>query len=399
LVKIYEKKITPYKKAISLKLIQYNLFICKYCFERNFKNVEKKIIKYKTSVNIVRSEKKECNICKNLFQKTIITIRNDIINSYQFVNANSNKTIEIGSTIPFKLFEKEDNLRSLFKIKGVPNIKNHYNAIIRYEVIKETGFSLNHLNPDIRIEIIVDNKLNYEIKYKTKEILLLGRYNKYQRGLIQRFKKNNMNNNEQGFVDNYNTHENTTIEDIILEFLYNQSGSKDIKIGWSGSEDKDSLVLGNGRPFIVKINSPQSRDFQKMFDIKDKLSLNFQEIAANDSRIYDKYKIQVKTLIRVIEDSLEKADLEKIIFKLIGETKYQMKNKIVKKKIYSSSYKIIDKKNFEMNLVLDNGIPIKQLIGGDEFIEPCLSNLLNKKCECVFFDIYNIILNNNLTEF
>ncbi len=197
MVKIYEKKITPYKKAISLKLIQYNLFICKYCFERNFKNVEKKIIKYKTSVNIVRSEKKECNICKNLFQKTIITIKNDIINSYQFVNANSNKTIDIGSSIPFKLFEKEDNLRSIFKIKGVPNIKNHYNAIIRYEVIKETGFSLNHLNPDIRIEIIVDNKLNYEIKYKTKEIVLLGRYNKYQRGLIQRFKKNNMNNNEQ----------------------------------------------------------------------------------------------------------------------------------------------------------------------------------------------------------
>ncbi len=201
------------------------------------------------------------------------------------------------------------------------------------------------------------------------------------------------------FGDNCNTRENTTIEDIILEFLYNQSGSKDIKIGWSGSEDKDSLVLGNGRPFIVKINSPQSRDFQKMLDIKDKLSLNFQEIAANDSRIYDKYKIQIKTLIRVIEDSLEKADLEKTIFKLIGETKYQMKNKIVKKKIYSSSYKIIDKKNFEMNLVLDNGIPIKQLIGGDEFIEPCLSNLLNKKCECVFFDIYDIILNNNLTEF
>ena len=45
-----------------------------------------------------------------------------------------------------------------------------------------------------------------------------------------------------------------------------------------------------------------------------------------------------------------------------------------------------------MNLVLDNGIPIKQLIGGRDFIEPCLSNLINKKCECVFFDIKEVIL-------
>ncbi len=47
-----------------------------------------------------------------------------------------------------------------------------------------------------------------------------------------------------------------------------------------------------------------------------------------------------------------------------------------------------------MKLLLDNGIPIKQLIGGKELIEPCLSNLLNKKCECLFFDIDEVILNN-----
>lgn len=390
-----KKKISPYKKDNSSKLIQYNLFICKYCFERNFKDVKKKIIKYKTAVNIITSEKEECNICKSLFQKTIITIKNDIINSYQFVNANSNKAIDIGSSIPLQLFEKEDNLRSLFKIKGVPNIKNHYNTLIRNEVINETGFSINHLNPDMRIEIIIDNKLNYEIKYKTREIVLLGKYNKYQRGLNQRLKKNSTSNNEQISADNSNIHKTITIEDIILEFLYDQLGSKDIKIGWSGSEDKNSLVLGNGRPFIVKINNPRSRDFQKIFDIKDKLNLNFQEIPTNDARIYDRYKIQIKILIKVIEGSLEKVDLEKTISKLIGETKFHMKNKIVKKKIYYSSYKIIDKKNFEINLVLDNGIPIKQLIGGDEFIEPCLSSLINKKCECVFFDIDDIILNNN----
>ena len=143
-----------------------------------------------------------------------------------------------------------------------------------------------------------------------------------------------MNNNEQNAVEIPYSQAITTptIEGMILKFLYIQSGSKDIKIAWSGSEDKNSLVLGNGRPFIVKINSPLFRDFQKIFDIKDMLSLNFQEIQNNDIKIYDKYKIQIKTLIKVIEDDLEKVDFEKMISKLIGETRFQIKNKIVKKK-------------------------------------------------------------------
>ena len=72
-----------------------------------------------------------------------------------------------------------------------------------------------------------------------------------------------------------------------------------------------------------------------------------------------------------------------------------IKNKTIKKNIYSTKFKIIDNNNLEMNLLLDNGIPIKQLIGGKEFIEPCLSNLINKKCECLFFDIKEVILSDN----
>ncbi len=395
MVKAYEKNSSLDKKVNSFKLTQYNLFVCKYCYARNFKFVKKKVVRYKTLINIVRSEKKECTICKNLFQKTINSINNTIINSNRFINDSQNKKIDIGTSLPLQLFEKEDNLRSIFKIKGVPNIKNHYNALIRKEIVRKTGYSIDHLNPDIRIEIAIDNKFDYEIKYKTKELVLLGKYNKYQRGLNQRFKIYSMNNNEQNAVETPYSQAITTptIEGMILKFLHTQSGSKDIKIAWSGSEDKNSLVLGNGRPFIVKINSPLFRDFQKIFDIKDMLSLNFQEIQNNDIKIYDKYKIRIKTLIKVIEDDFEKVDFEKMISKLIGETRFQIKNKIVKKKIYSSSYKIIDNKNFEMNLILDNGIPIKQLIGGKEFIEPCLSNLINKKCECVFFDIEDVILN------
>ena len=175
MVKAYEKNSSSDKKVNSFKLTQYNLFICKYCCARNFKFVKKKVVRYKTLINIVRSEKKECTICKNLFQKTINSINNEIINSNHFINDSQNKKIDIGTSLPLQLFEKEDNLRSIFKIKGVPNIKNHYNALIRKEIVRKTGYSIDHLNPDIRIEIAIDNKFDYEIKYKTKELVPFGK--------------------------------------------------------------------------------------------------------------------------------------------------------------------------------------------------------------------------------
>jgi tRNA pseudouridine synthase 10 len=188
----------------------------------------------------------------------------------------------------------------------------------------------------------------------------------------------------------------STIEDTILNFLYSQVHADSIRLSWLGSEDRDSLVLGNGRPFIVRIINPLNNIFKKEYEIQNKLFLKFQEIKYNDIQFYHKYKIKIKTYVKVIEGKLENGDLENVIPKLKGETTFKIKKKIVKRNIYSSNFKLIDNKNFELDLVLDNGIPIKQLIGGQESINPCLSNLINKKCECVYFDIYDINLNCNL---
>ena len=392
MVKNYGKIISQNKIDNDINFNKYDISICNYCNERNFRFAEKKVTRFRTSVNIIGSGKNECHICNNLFQKTIYAIQNDVTNSQYFIKNNREKKIDIGTSLPLFLFEKEDNLRSLFKIKGLPNIKNQYNNILRSQIMKETGCTIDHLNPDIRIQVFIDSQFNYDVKYKTKSLLLLGKYNKYQRGISQRINFNNMNNDKKK-DQKEGSYSHFTIEDIILEYLYVQSGSKNIKIAWSGSEDKNSLVLGNGRPFVVKINSPQYRNIEKILEIEDKLKLIFEEIQNEDINKYYQYKIQINALINLTEDHIDKIDLEENVSKLIGDIRFQINNKTIRKRIYSSSYKIIDDKNFEMNLLLDNGIPIKQLIGGKEFIEPCLSNLINKKCECLFFDIGEVILN------
>ena len=382
------------RKKSSLKSVAYVFFLCKFCFERNFKIVDKKISKYKIFIKVIKSKRKECNVCKNLFDKTLYSICDEIRNSV-FIKVNKIKSIEIGTSLPFQLFEREDNLRSLFKIKGFPNIKNHYNTLIRREITKKNSYCIDHLNPDLRIQVIIDNDLNFKVQYKVNDIILLGRYNKYQRGLVQRNQLKEASNNTRIDLKDFGSQlqKISTIEEIILNFLHSQFHAECIKISWLGGEDKDSLVLGNGRPFIVRIINPLKNIFKNEYEIQNKLFLKFQEIKYNEIPLYDKYKIKIKTYIKVIEGKLENGDLENSIPKLKGETMFKVKKKIVKRIIYGSSFKVIDNKNFELDLVLDSGIPIKQLIGGQESINPCLSDLLNKKCECVFFDIFDIILN------
>jgi len=343
----------------SLKSITYIFFLCKFCFERNFKIVDKKVSKYKTIIKVIRSKRKECNVCKNLFDRTLYPISNEIKNS-DFIKVNKIKKIDIGTSLPFQLFEREDNLRSLFKIKGFPNIKNHYTTLIRREITKN-DYCIDHLNPDLRIEIFLDTDLNFKVKYKVNDIILLGRYNKYQRGLIQRIKFRDAYNNTQTDFKNFGSQlqEFSTIEDTVLNYLYSQFHADSIKISWLGSEDKDSLVLGNGRPFIVRIINPLNNIFKKEYKIQNKLFLKFQEIKYDEIQLYNKYLIKIKTYVKVLEGNLENGDLENSIPKLKGETIFKFKKKIVKRTIYSSSFKVIDNKNFELDLVLDNGIPIK----------------------------------------
>jgi tRNA pseudouridine synthase 10 len=330
-----------------------------------------------------------------LFERTIYPISKEIKNS-NFIKSGQIKRIDIGTNLPFQIYEREDNIRSLFKIKGIPNIKNHYNTLIRKEITKDDSYSIDHFNPDLKIEIFIDNNLNFNLKYKTRDIILLGRYNKCQKGLIQRIKYRE-GKNEQTDLKNFRSQlqEIYTIEDIVLNFLNSQFLADSIKISWLGSEDKDSLVLGNGRPFIIRIVNPLNNTFEKEYEIQNKLFFSFKEISYDEINLYNKYKIKLRVYVRVIEENLEPGDLEKSIPNLIGETIFKTKGKIVKRIIYSSNFKVIDNKNFELDLVLDNGIPIKQLIGGQESINPCVSNLINKKCECVFFDICDIDFNCN----
>ncbi len=396
MVRAHGCKIITQKNKGSDKLASINFILCKFCFDRNFKSIRKTLIKYRTIIKISKSKVFECYICKSLFETKVNKIYNEIINSKNIAITERIKKINIGTHLPYTIYEREDYIRSLFEIKGNPNIKYHFNNLLR-KMLTNEGFFIDYIDPDIKIDISMKDNLTYQIDYRTKEIILVGHYNKFSRGTSQRNIQNNrleknISITEQNNLDK--TAENKSIEQSIHSYIAIQFGTNDYRISWTGSEDKDSMVLGKGRPFIVRINNPKTINGHLPIKFIDHVKIHFQEIKISDIDLYSKYRIKVILWVKIIEHNIKiQAEvLGNVASSLIGNVKFNNKNKVVEKKIYSSSCRIIDANSFQIFLLVDNGIPFKQLVGCNEYIEPCISKIIGTKCECIYFDIENILI-------
>ena len=60
------------------------------------------------------------------------------------------------------------------------------------------------------------------------------------------------------------------------------------------------------------------------------------------------------------------------------------------KRIHSVTFRQVDSNQFILTIVADGGLMIKQLVGGEEYMKPNISEILGAKCECIMFDILNV---------
>jgi tRNA pseudouridine synthase 10 len=73
------------------------------------------------------------------------------------------------------------------------------------------------------------------------------------------------------------------------------------------------------------------------------------------------------------------------------EVSFESRSKMTTKKIYSAGARQIDGNNFTLTVVADGGLMIKQFVGGEEYMKPNISEILGSKCECVTFDILDVV--------
>jgi tRNA pseudouridine synthase 10 len=318
----------------------------------------------------------------SIIEKTVATI---IDKNYEF------DTFLIGAMLPAQLYEREDQIRSRFKIRGKENIKKQLTRILGAKFAKITRRRVDYIIPDIVINLFI-NKQNYvDIIIKARSVIVAGRYLKKCRGLPQKQTKCRECIGKGCVVcDNSGLSGYNSVEGIIAKELMSITKGQNPKFLWIGSEDHDSLVLGKGRPFFVRISNPKIRTFKRNLKVGSDgiyAIINGKLDSLPDSLIQfiTKTKILVQSETPLVKDSLKKLNT-------LGEStiEFESKSKMVKKKIYYLSAKKINDNRFSLTIVADSGITIKQLVGGQEYMKPNVSEIIGTKCECIWFDILDV---------
>ena len=374
---------------IASKILQHYT-LCEYCAGRILsKSLGKKSSKFlgKKLINKYgKSSDKKCYICKNIFdgfEFMIITII-EKSSSFDF------KTFHLGIILKPSFLERDDYIKSKFKIKGIENIKFSIAKELTKKISRKINANRITDDPDLFIQA---NFKEESCRLRAKSLFVYGRYNKKIRNLSQKQQSCHSCNGIGCHNCEFKGIENIqSIEEIISNFFINKFDCKQVKINWIGGEDQSSLVMGNGRPFFANLLNPKkyNRILPKTFDLKV-ISLSELKKLTVQPKGFVPFKSEVSITIETEKPisltQLKKLKiLEKCIIKDFSRDKQNSQ-----KQIYKIKYKKIGKTQFILDLFCDGGIPIKSFIQNSD-ITPNVSDLIENRCKCVQFDFKNILI-------
>ena len=330
--------------------------------------------------NLYSQLREKCFVCSGLFDRLNLTCD-------QIVEATKDfdyRTFLIGVILPHKFYDREDKIRSEYKIRGIENIKSHYCKKIRVKFGQMTRKKLELSNPDLSITVNIDPDLFATIAVRSKSLILQGRYTKRRRDL---FGCNIMCALCDGvgceFCNFSRWVRFSSIEDAIKKILSFYIKYDSATFCPSGREDEGSLVLGKGRPFYVTIKNPR-----KIFRKNLRIDFGGLLLLIYEREIFQTgYINKVKIYVNCEDDKFDISPLNATGPLCIG---FKNKGKRDYKILYFMNVAKTSTKKFEIIMFCDNGLPIKRFIDGFEDTTPSASQIIGKKCECQMFDILDI---------
>ena len=362
---------------IQSEKISKEYFLCKNCFGRLFSKKLGKQFQKKSS---------KCYICKNMFSNLKFYVEKmlEISSNYQF------STFVTGAILKPSFVDRDDLIRSKYRLRGIDSLKTELTREISKEFQKKRKKKIDFQNPDITFTI---NFKNDSCELRSKPVYLFGRYTKNIRDFPQKQKpcenckgKGCVTCNHHG-ISNFDS-----VEGKISEYMFEKFGATQVKITWIGGEDKNSLVLGKGRPFFIKLINPQKRKIHKIKNIRLKeISIYalkiIEEIPKAPITFKSKIQIQITS-----DNAIDSSVLKKL--KSLKKTPilvYEKPGKEAEKSVYELSYKKTSPASFSLNLIADGGLPIKKFVESDS-VKPNISELLDSNCKCKEFDFYSVEL-------
>ena len=386
--KLKNKNLDNYLADAKKILNEYDL--CDFCIGRLFvkklKVSSSEILGKKIRKKLEMDSTTNCFICRGILPNLSSTLEKILEKSpdYEF------STFVIGAILKPSITDRDDNLRSKFRLKGIDSVKTSITHQLAQKFAKKTKTKIDFLHPELTITY---NFKNDSCDLHPRNLFFHGRYIKKSRGLPQKESSCKNCKGKGCMVCSYHgLTKFSSVEGEIAKFLFEKFQGTQTKIMWIGGEDKNSLVLGSGRPFFAKVLNPKKRKkrLEKKY-VFDKLEIHnlkqIDSIPKTPINFQSTIELSIKTnKILNQKDSklLQSITKDPVVI-------YEKPNKRLQKKVTKVKFQKTSPKSFILTLTAEGGFPVKRFTEGNE-VYPNLSDLLENKCECETFDFYKISL-------
>ena len=325
----------------------------------------------------------KCYICKNLFDNLSYFLKLMLDSSLD----NSFSTFSVGAIIKPSIIDRDDYIRSKYKLRGIDSVKTDMTRELGKLFSKKTKKNVDFLDPDITFTV---NLKDESCQLRSKSITLSGRYIKTLRNISQKQKScTNCSGKGCRICNFHGISEFDSVEGMISQFLFEKLGGTTTKFTWIGGEDKSSLVLGTGRPFFVKIQNPLKRNLKLKSVTFDFLKITNLKIVNESPKKPLKFKSSIEMKIST-ESEIDKKNLKKLKdLKTNPIIVYEKSGKRSEKSIFSVKYSKKSQNKFILHIKTEGGLPVKRFVAGDD-VYPGISQILNTSCQCQEFNFLDI---------
>ncbi|ASJ03236.1 pseudouridine synthase [Thermococcus profundus] len=370
--------------------------LCNHCLGRLFASLGKgtnedrgRAIRF--VINMERSarglppiqEPEKCELCDNVFER-IPGIVEDMKRAAEGVEF---ETFLVGSRFPDGVKDKEKVIWEEFGVDTAEPINREFNRELGKAFGRATGKDTSK-SPDV---VFIVEPYSGRIELQINPLYVYGRYRKLVRGIPQ--------TPLPDFEE--------SVASIICRPFSRITGGKCVFKG-AGREDVDVRMLGNGRPFILEIKRPKRRKFDLKEIVREinesgkveVLDLRFTTPDEAENVLSTPHRKEYLAFV-LVEEGVTPEEAEEVAKKLRGlevhqRTPWRVRkvraDKVRVRKVHDAEARWIDGKHFELRLVTDGGLYIKELISGDNGrTKPSVSDLLGKRAWCERLDVLNIL--------
>ncbi|HEX3014638.1 MAG TPA: tRNA pseudouridine(54/55) synthase Pus10 [Methanobacterium sp.] len=387
--------------------------LCNHCLGRNFsKIVEGPDNKYRgeyvrqilneADYNVLTAD--SCHICGNIFNNVENGIIDKIVDKINQENIEFS-TFLVGCRVSPEILGKEEEIQESLEL-DVESIKKEINR----EIGKTLYFTLNKEvefdNPNI---VITVDFVNDDIDIQINPIFIEGRYRKLIRGIPQTKWPCGKCRGKGCPSCNYTGKQYPeTVEELISPEAVELARGSSSKFHGAGREDIDVKMLGNGRPFVLEIKEPKTRDLDleileekintfacgkvEVQDLKFVGKDRKGTIKCSSTDTYKVYRAIVELENDINEDQLDLLNSMEIINQRTPiRVSHRRADKIRTRKVRNITTKPIDARKFEMIVECEGGLYIKELISGDEGrSKPSVSEILGIDARCIQLDVLEV---------